>query len=89
MADLMVKMFATDLNDRIFDNRKRTPSQMWKAKDVQVREKYLTDSNGNAAPDMKPFTFYEDERVKVSATLVNHAPAFPPWRTASTRTTDR
>jgi ribonuclease BN (tRNA processing enzyme) len=26
---------------------------------------------------MEPFTFFEDDRVKVSATLVNHAPVFP------------
>ncbi|MCC5348697.1 MBL fold metallo-hydrolase, partial [Staphylococcus aureus] len=26
---------------------------------------------------MKPVVFYEDDRVKVSATLVQHAPVFP------------
>ncbi|MFL4473755.1 MBL fold metallo-hydrolase [Paeniglutamicibacter sp. MACA_103] len=77
MTDLMVQMFATDLNDRIFDNRKPAPTQLWEGKDVPVPERYLKDPNGTPAPDMKPFTFYEDERVKVSATLVNHAPVFP------------
>lgn len=77
MTDLMVQMFATDLNDRIFDNRKPVPSQLWEAKDVPVPERYLKDPNGTPAPDMEPFTFFEDDRVKVSATLVNHAPVFP------------
>ncbi|WP_320537101.1 MBL fold metallo-hydrolase [Pseudarthrobacter sp. IC2-21] len=77
MGELMVQMFATDLNDRIFDNRKPVPSQLWEAKDVPVPQRYVADPNGDPAPEMKPFTFYEDERVKVSATLVNHAPVFP------------
>ena len=77
MTDLMVQMFATDLNDRMFDNRKPSPSQLWEAKDVPVPAKYLSDPNGKSAPDMEPFTFFEDDYVKVSATLVNHAPVFP------------
>lgn len=77
MGELMMQLFATDLNDRIFDNRKPVPTQLWEAKDVPVPERYLGDPNGTPAPAMKPFTFYEDERVKVSATLVNHAPVFP------------
>lgn len=77
MTDFIVQMFATDLNDRLFDNRKPAPSQLWEARDVPVPEKYLTDPNDAPAPDMEPFTFFEDDRVKVSATLVNHAPVFP------------
>ncbi|MGK4219420.1 MBL fold metallo-hydrolase [Kocuria marina] len=77
MMDLLVQMFATDLNDRLFDNRKPAPAQLWEARDVPVPEEYLADPNGAPAPDMEPFTFYEDDRVKVSAILVNHAPVFP------------
>ena len=40
---------------------------MWEAKDVPVPERYLKDPNGTPAPDMNPFTFFEDDRVKVSA----------------------
>ncbi len=31
----------------------------------------------NPMPPVAPFPVYEDERVKVTATLVNHAPVFP------------
>jgi len=77
MTNLMVQTFATDLNDRLFDNRKPAPSQLWEAMDIPVPENYLTDPNGMPAPEMEPFTFFEDDHVKVSATLVNHAPVFP------------
>lgn len=77
MTELMVQLFATDLNDRIFDNRKPSPAQLWEGLDVPVPEKYLANPNGAPAPSMEPFTFFEDDRVKVSAILVNHAPVFP------------
>src|SRR5699024_5239812 len=34
MTELMVQLFATDLNDRIFDNRKPSPAQLWEGLDV-------------------------------------------------------
>ncbi|MEE2060358.1 MBL fold metallo-hydrolase [Rhodococcus artemisiae] len=77
ITDLMVQTYATDFNDRLFDNRKPHPSDLWEAFDVPVPARYLTDPNGNPCPVMDPFTFYEDEHVKVSATLVYHAPVFP------------
>ncbi|WP_371113012.1 MBL fold metallo-hydrolase [Rhodococcus sp. JVH1] len=77
MADLLVQAFAADFNDRLFDNAKPRPEQMWEAKDVPVPAQYLSDPNGQPCPEMDPFVFFEDDHVKVSATLVNHAPVFP------------
>lgn len=77
MVDLLVRAYATDLNDRMFDNAKPHPDRLWEAKDVPVPSQYLTDPNGNPCPEMEPFTFFEDDRVRVSAILVNHAPVFP------------
>lgn len=77
MVGLLVQAFAADLNDRIFDNSKPRPDKMWDAKDVPVPAEHLRDPNGNPCPPMEPFTFFEDDRVRVSATLVNHAPVFP------------
>ncbi len=77
MTDLLVQAFATDFNDRLFDNRKPAPDALWEAFDVPVPAQYLADPNGNPCPDMEPFTFFEDDRVRVSATLVDHAPVFP------------
>lgn len=77
MTDLIVQAYATDFNDRLFDNRKPRPEQLWEAHDVPVPAQYLKSPNTQPCPEMDPFTFYEDDHVKVSATLVNHAPVFP------------
>lgn len=77
MTDLIVQAYATDFNDRIFDNRKPHPHQLWEAFDVPVPPEFTKSPNTDPCPDMSPFTFYEDDHVKVSATLVNHAPVFP------------
>ncbi len=77
MVELMVRTFATDFNDRARDNRKPVPDQLFVGRDVPVPATYLSDPNGTPAPRMSPVTFFEDDRVRVSATLVQHAPVFP------------
>ena len=77
MVDLLVRAFATDFNDRAFDNRKPVPTQVFEGLDVPIPAQYLADPNGTPAPRMSPVKFYEDDRVRVSATLVQHAPVFP------------
>jgi ribonuclease BN (tRNA processing enzyme) len=77
MMDLIVQAYATDFNDRLFDNRKPHPNQLWEAFDVPVPPEFTKSPNTDPCPEMSPFTFYEDDHVRVSATLVNHAPVFP------------
>ncbi|MCE0762490.1 MBL fold metallo-hydrolase [Pseudonocardia kujensis] len=77
MVDLLVRAFATDYNDRVFDNRKPTPDQLFEGRDVPIPAQFLADPNRNPHPRMSPITFYEDDAVRVSATLVQHAPVFP------------
>jgi ribonuclease BN (tRNA processing enzyme) len=77
MVELMVRTFATDYNDRARDNRKPVPDQLFVGRDVPIPATYLADPNGTPAPRMSPVTFFEDDRVRVSATLVQHAPVFP------------
>ncbi len=76
-VELLVRAFATDFNDRAFDNRKPVPDQLFEGKDVPFPAEYLADPNGNPHPRMSPIDVFEDDRVKVSATLVQHAPVFP------------
>ncbi|MFG1955224.1 MBL fold metallo-hydrolase [Micromonospora sp. NPDC048830] len=73
----LVEAFATDYNDRARDNRLPVPQQFVEAHDVQLPEWVVADPNGNPEPRMSPVDVYEDDRVKVSATLVQHAPVFP------------
>lgn len=77
MTDLLVQAFATDFNDRLFDNRKPRPDELWEAFDVPVPKEYMKNPNSDPCPAMEPFDFFEDDRIKVSAILVNHAPVFP------------
>lgn len=77
MVDLLVRAHATDYNDRSFDNRKSVPSECFIGRDVPVPPEFLVDANGDPHPRMSPVSFYEDDRVRVSVTLVQHAPVFP------------
>ncbi|WP_258133907.1 MULTISPECIES: MBL fold metallo-hydrolase [unclassified Arthrobacter] len=77
MTDLLVQAFATDFNDRLFDNRKPRPDELWEAFDVPVPKEYMKNPNSDPCPAMEPFDFFEDDRIKVSAILANHAPVFP------------
>ena len=77
MWALMVQAMATDYNDRARDNRFLVPSQLVEATDVQLPDWAVADPNKNPAPPMDPVHVYEDDRVKVTASLVQHAPVFP------------
>ncbi|MGH3652358.1 MBL fold metallo-hydrolase [Glutamicibacter sp.] len=72
-----MRAFATDYNDRAIDSGKPVPQELFHARDIPLSEQALLDPNESPHPRMKPFVFYEDDRVKVSATLVAHAPVFP------------
>ncbi len=74
---LLVRAFATDINDRSFDNRLPTPDRLYSGHDVPIPAELVDDPNGDPHPRMSPVKFYEDDRVRVSATLVQHAPVFP------------
>ncbi|EHR53059.1 metal-dependent hydrolase, beta-lactamase superfamily III [Saccharomonospora marina XMU15] len=76
-VELLTRAFATDFNDRARDNRRKVPSQLFEGRDVPVPPQFLSDPNGDPAPRMRPFTFFEDDHVRVSGTLVDHAPVFP------------
>ncbi len=70
--------FANDLNDRIRDNGKPDLQQVVKVHDIVLPPiAGFNSPNTTPHPDMEPFLVYQDENVKVSATLVDHAPVFP------------
>lgn len=61
MTDLIVQAFATDFNDRLFDNRKPYPDDLWEAFDVPVPSEFTKRTNADPRPEMSPFSFYEDD----------------------------
>ena len=77
MIDLMVATFATDYNDRAFDGGSPDPGRAV----PRVRRAHPRPVPGGPErdphPRMSPVPFHEDDRVRVSATLVQHAPMFP------------
>ncbi|MEX5235338.1 MBL fold metallo-hydrolase [Kocuria arenosa] len=77
MWNRFIQAFATDFNDRARDNRKPTPMDVVAAHDISLPAHLTADPNGNPHPDMDPVPVYEDDRVKVSCILVQHAPIFP------------
>ncbi|MGY1839274.1 MULTISPECIES: MBL fold metallo-hydrolase [unclassified Modestobacter] len=77
MVQLLVRAFAADFNNRARDNRVPTPDALFAGRDVPLPAEYAADPNGAPHPRMSPFPVHEDDRVRVTATLVQHAPVFP------------
>lgn len=69
--------YATDLNDRMRDTRRRDPRELLTVADIDLPDGVVIDPDHDAAPDVEPWVVLEDERVRVSATLVQHAPMAP------------
>lgn len=77
MFDYLTRAYATDINDRLFDTLRPTPLDWFHAEDIVIPEHVGFHPNDSPTPDMEPFLVYEDEAVRVTATLVKHAPMTP------------
>ncbi len=78
MIDLLLQAYATDINDRMRDQGRRDPAQLVQAHDIALPKlESFRSPNETPTPSMAPFKVFEDDRVRVSATLVAHAPIFP------------
>ena len=75
--EAMVKTFATDFNDRIIDSGYPPPRDFFTGRDIVLPADLVDDPNGDPHPRMSPVDVFEDDRVKVTAILVQHAPVFP------------
>ncbi|HWV85709.1 MAG TPA: MBL fold metallo-hydrolase [Capillimicrobium sp.] len=71
------RAFATDLNDRIRSSGASDPLGIIRPHDIALPPGAGDDPNGQPSPPVEPFPVFEDERVRVTATLVDHAPVFP------------
>ena len=78
MTGYLYQAFATDINDRMRDNGKKDIRTLVKVEDVKLPQiAGFKSPNETPQPEMEPFKIYEDDRVRVSATLVYHAPIWP------------
>ena len=67
---------AYDLNIRMLDEGWPDIRQLLRVHDIVLPD-VGASAPDNLFPDMEPFLVFEDERVRVTATLVEHAPVFP------------
>lgn len=79
MSGYLLQAYATDINDRMRDNLKTDLRELVVPHDIELPSDVDAHPNDNPAPDMAPFLIMEDERVRVTATLVYHAPVFPAY----------
>lgn len=78
MTGYLYQAFATDINDRMRDNGKKDIRTLVNVEDIKLPQiAGLKSPNETPQPEMEPFKIYEDDRVRVSATLVYHAPIWP------------
>jgi ribonuclease BN (tRNA processing enzyme) len=78
MTNYISQAYATDLNDRMRDNGKRSLKMLVEAHDIAIPPVAgFKSPNETPSPDIEPFKVFEDDRVRVSATLVNHFPIWP------------
>ncbi|WP_427008735.1 MBL fold metallo-hydrolase [Pseudarthrobacter sp. H2] len=84
MTELFIQANAYDINERLRSTRRKNGraldftgvfgSPMFRTNDIEIPE---GSSLSNPAPICDGFLIYEDEKVRVTATLVDHPPVFP------------
>ncbi len=78
MTQSLYAAFATDINDRIRDYLWPDLRGLMQVQDIALPKiPGFHSPNQTPAPDMEPFAVWADERVRITATLVEHAPVFP------------
>ncbi|MBA4084778.1 MAG: hypothetical protein C0493_07535 [Kytococcus sp.] len=78
MVRQLLAAFATDVNDRIFDAGSPRIERVVQAHDIALPSGITVPVAGPPAR-MSPFTVHEDDRVRVSATLVDHGQMAPSY----------
>lgn len=77
MFDLLMRAYATDLNDRVMDGLRPSPLDLFDARDIVIPDMIGYHPNTCPTPPMEPFPVFEDDRVRVDAILVEHPPIAP------------
>ncbi|WP_081745047.1 MBL fold metallo-hydrolase [Arthrobacter sp. H14] len=72
-----MRAHATDLNDRIRDSLRPSPSSLFEPREIDIPDSAGFHANNNPVPEIDPFEVFRDELVTVTATLVKHPPMAP------------
>ncbi|MEO9247164.1 MBL fold metallo-hydrolase [Citricoccus nitrophenolicus] len=73
----LMRANAYDINIRTTDEARIPLDELFEGVDIELPRRPRADPDRDPVPDMEPFTVYEDDRVRVKATLVEHLPVFP------------
>ncbi|HIH2749979.1 Ribonuclease BN [compost metagenome] len=80
MTNYLYQAFAVDINDRLRDAGRQDLRELIKVHDIKLPHiPGFKSPNETPEPEMAPFVIHEDDRVRVSATLVNHFPIWPAY----------
>lgn len=77
MTASLIQAYATDINDRVRDNHFPDPRTLIDVRDIRVPGHRAEWEHARPMPKIDPFVVFEDDRVRVSATLVEHQPVYP------------
>jgi ribonuclease BN (tRNA processing enzyme) len=77
MTDQIVRAFAADLNERLRGSGGTHPLTTFDVHDIVLPAGVEAPIDHGPMPRIRPFLVHEDERVRVTATLVEHSPVFP------------
>jgi ribonuclease BN (tRNA processing enzyme) len=78
-VDLIFQAFAYNLNTRIADEGRMDLTKLIHTHEIEPGVTGNGLSPENSAPPMEPVVVFEDDRVRVSAILVQHAPVYPAY----------
>ncbi len=73
----LFQAFSLDINDRMRDGRNPSLWTFYDVHDLRIPTGYGYHPNTNHVPAIPPWPVYEDDRVRVTATLVDHYPVVP------------
>ncbi len=76
MTDYLFQAYATDINDRMRDSGAPDPRTRFQANDVALPAG-ANDPTSHPPVRVSPFGVFEDDHVRVTATLVDHGQVFP------------
>lgn len=77
MTSYLRQAWATDLNDRARDNNFRSPDSLFQVEDINLTGVWSVDPEGKPPRLAQPIHVWDDDDVKVTATLVDHHPTAP------------
>jgi ribonuclease BN (tRNA processing enzyme) len=76
-TNYLFQAFSLDINDRMRDGRNPSLWTYYDVHDIPIPTGYGYHPNTNHEPAIPPWLVYEDDRVRVTATLVDHFPIVP------------